>query len=167
MECVIRKKELKDCRRVAEVTVQCWNEAYKGIVDDKFLEDIKTRIDIMTTRAKESLNDSTSKYVLEVNNKIVGFINFSESEIEEYKGYGEIKAFYIIEEYHNYGLGRKLFEYAINKLGKKYKKIVIGCLSDNKTTKFYEHMGAKLDKVVKRPTGYQLLNENMYILTIK
>lgn len=166
MNYIIRKKKLEDCRIVAEVTVKCWNEAYKGIVDDIFLKEIKTKIDELTERAEKSLNNDNEKYVLEVNNKVVGFINFSESNQEEYNGYGEILAFYILEQYHGYGFGRKMFEFAVNELSKKYNKIIIKCLSDNKTTKFYEHMGAKLDKVIKRKTGYQILNENVYIYEI-
>ena len=44
MEFVIRKKERKDCRDVAHVVTVAWNETYKGIVPDWFLEELKVKL---------------------------------------------------------------------------------------------------------------------------
>ena len=38
MNYLIRKKEKKDCKDVAHVVTIAWNETYKGIVPDLFLE---------------------------------------------------------------------------------------------------------------------------------
>ena len=41
MNYLIRKKEKKDCKDVAHVVTIAWNETYKGIVPDSFLEELK------------------------------------------------------------------------------------------------------------------------------
>ena len=38
MNYIIRKEERKDCADVAHVVTVAWNETYKGIVPDDFLE---------------------------------------------------------------------------------------------------------------------------------
>ena len=40
MNYIIRKKERKDCADVAHVVTVAWNETYKGIVSDEFLDNL-------------------------------------------------------------------------------------------------------------------------------
>ena len=42
MEYIIRWREKKDCDGVARVVTLAWNETYKGIVPDWFLEELKS-----------------------------------------------------------------------------------------------------------------------------
>lgn len=40
MEYVIRRKEQKDCYAVAHVVAVAWQETYRGIVNDVFLDNL-------------------------------------------------------------------------------------------------------------------------------
>ena len=40
MDYKIRKKERKDCADVAHVVTVAWNETYRGIVPDEFLDNL-------------------------------------------------------------------------------------------------------------------------------
>ena len=42
MSYIIRKKERKDCKDIAQVVTVAWNETYKGIVPDEFLNNLYT-----------------------------------------------------------------------------------------------------------------------------
>ena len=70
MDYKIRKKERKDCADVAHVVTVAWNETYRGIVPDEFLDNLYNNEE---ERAKNSYNKFDEKenhqYVLEVDDK--------------------------------------------------------------------------------------------------
>lgn len=77
--------------------------------------------------------------------------------------YGEVKALYILSEYHGLGMGCALVEYAL-KLFKDYNydKMIIGCLKGNKNNDFYKRIGGKLcGEGVFKVMEYEL-KENIY-----
>lgn len=37
---IIAKKEISDCKKIANVVTVAWNETYKGIVSDEFLDNL-------------------------------------------------------------------------------------------------------------------------------
>jgi len=162
MEYKIRKRELSDCKDIARVVTISWNETYKGIVPDWFLEELKRNED---ERAKNSIEkfdkNNNNQLVLEVDGKVVGFANFGKSDDKEYENCGEIFALYIIGEYKGKGYGRKLVNEAINELKKLgYNKMIIACLKGNPTNEFYKHIGGVYvkDGLYKRLS----LAENVY-----
>ena len=42
MKYIIRKEKKEDCMGVSHVITIAWNETYKGIMSDCFLEEVKT-----------------------------------------------------------------------------------------------------------------------------
>lgn len=162
MNYLIRKRTKEDCKGIAHVVTIGWNETYKGIVPDWFLEELKKNED---DRAKKAYNEfdenNNHQYVLEVDNDIVGFVNFGVSNDEEYQKCGEIFALYIISKYKGNGFGRKLVEEAKNELKKMgYNKMIIACLKGNPSNDFYKHLGG----VYVKDGLYQRLQlpENIY-----
>ena len=143
MEYVIRASNKKDVYEVTHVVTICWNETYKGLVPDEYLENLKLDEDERAKRTIENFeNHKYKQLVLEVDGKIVGFIRYGKSDDQEFNNCGEIYAFYIINKYHGLGLGRKLFELARDNLKKDgFDKMIIACLKGNTTNSFYEHMG--------------------------
>ena len=156
---LIRKKEQKDCKGIARVVTISWNETYKGIVPNWFLEELKNN---ENERAQMSYEiDNNYQLVLEVDNEIVGFVNYGISEDKEFNNCGEIYALYIVSKYKGNGYGRKLVEEAIKKLKKLgCDKMIIACLKGNPSNEFYKHIGGKYlkDGVWKRLN----LPENIY-----
>lgn len=162
MEYNIRKRRKEDCPGVAHVVTVAWNETYKGIVPDDFL---KSLYENEEERAQNSYNkfDESKNHqcVLEVDNKIVGFVNVGLSDETDYENCGEIHAVYIINGYKGYGFGKKLIEAGIEELKSMgFNKMVIGCLVGNPSNKFYEHIGGKYIK--QRIFEKLKLPENVY-----
>ena len=58
MDYKIRKKERKDCADVAHVVTVAWNETYRGIVPDEFLDNLYNNEE---ERAKNSYNKFDEK----------------------------------------------------------------------------------------------------------
>lgn len=162
MNYMIRKRRKDDCQAIAHVVTVAWNETYKGIVPDWFLEELKNNEEERASRLLDNLNkNNISTLVLEVDGEIVGFTNFGKSEDEEIANCGEIFALYIINKYQGNGYGRKLVEEAIKGLKEmNFDKMIIACLKGNPTNEFYKHIGGKYikDGVYKRLN----LKENIY-----
>jgi len=159
---IIRKRKVEDCKEISQVVTVAWNETYKGIVPDWFLEELKSNEDERTKNSIEKFDENNNnQLVLEVDGKVVGFANFGKSDDKEYENCGEIFALYIIGENKGKGYGRKLVNEAINELKKLgYNKMIIACLKGNPTNEFYKHIGGVYvkDGLYKRLS----LAENVY-----
>lgn len=162
MNYLIRKKTKEDCASVANVVTIAWNETYKGIVNDNFLNELYKNEE---QRANNSFNkfseEDNHQLVLEVDNKVVGFVNVGNTDDTNYDNCGELHAIYIISDYKGNGLGKKLFEAGVEELKSMgYDKMLIGCLDGNPSNEFYKHMGGKLIKT--RIFEKLQLPENVY-----
>ena len=162
----IRRRERKDCKSIANIVTISWNETYQGIVRECFLDELKNNEE---ERAKKSYDEfdknNNNQLVLEVDNKVVGFVNYGISEDEEYQNCGEIFSLYIIAKYKGNGFGRKLVE----EVKKEFKqqginKMIIACLKGNPSNEFYKHIGGLYvkDRIYKRLN----LPENIYYYDI-
>jgi len=163
MNYVIRKSVANDCKSIAHVVTIAWNETYKNIVPESFLQNLFVN---EKERAKNSLNafdeHENHQFVLEIDKEVVGFIKVGKSEDNDFLEYGEIHALYIINKYKGCGFGRKLVDVGIEELKKMgFNKMIIGCLEGNKSNDFYRHLGGKFVK--KRIFMMFNLPENVYV----
>ena len=162
MNYIIRKKERKDCVDVAHVVTVAWNETYKGIVPDDFLEGLYLNEEQRTINSYNKFDENDNhQYVLEVDGKVIGFVNVGSTDEKEYDNCGELHAIYIINGYKGNGYGKKLINIGIEELKKMgYNKMIIGCLEGNPSNEFYKHIGGKFIK--KRVFEKLNLPENVY-----
>lgn len=148
MNYVIRKMEKRDCKAVAHVVTVSWNETYKGIVPDNFLNNLYKNEEERSINLFNNFDElKNHEFVLEINDEIVGFINVGKSDDSDYLDCGEIYALYIINNYKGQGFGKKMVEVGIGELKNMgYEKMIIGCLEGNKSNEFYKHIGGKFVK---------------------
>ena len=146
MDYVIRRRERKDCEAIAKLITVCWNDTYRGLVSDDFLDGLYNNEDDRIKNSYDKFDENDNhQFVLEVDKKIVGWMNVGDSE--EGEEYGEIHAIYILSEYKGFGYGRKLVEEGINEIKSMgFKKMIIGCLDGNSSNEFYKHIGGKFIK---------------------
>ena len=65
----IRRKERKDCADIAHVVTVAWNETYRGIVSDWFLEELKNTEEERAWKSYDSFDEGdNNQFVLEVDN---------------------------------------------------------------------------------------------------
>ena len=168
MKYSIRKSRISDCDDIAHIVTLCWQDTYKGIVNDDFLNNLSNNEKVRVDSMKESFNkDDNHEYVLLVNKKIVGFVKvvFTSENVNDC---GEIQAIYILKDYRGSGFGRKLFEKAVLELKRMgCKTMLIGCLDGNISNDFYLHMDGKLIKNRTFSLPNQDLLENVYYYDIQ
>lgn len=162
MKAIIRRRERKDCADIAHVITVAWNETYKGIVPDDFLQGLYSNEEQRAKKLFDKFDENNNyQFVLEIDNKVVGFVCVGATDEKEYENCGELHKLYIIKKYKGKGYGRKLFEAGIEELKSMgYDKMIIGCLKGNPSNEFYKHLGGEYVKqrVYRR---LQLL-ENVY-----
>ena len=134
----IRSAEKEDVRQIAEILVEDWQKAYRGIMDSDFLDSmsVEQRYDIEVKRYE--------KYVVAADgNEILGYAWLETTEDEPADC--EVIALYVRYSKRNQGIGKRLMRYAFNhfrSIGKE--KMIVWCLKDNyESRKFYEKAGGK------------------------
>ena len=142
-----------DAAEIANVHINSWREAYKGLLPQEFLDDrplyFKSRYELWKSI---TLNDPQSTYVVESQDYgLIGFINGGEPRDQGYADYVEIKCLYLLQRFHRQGIGFKLlktfFSYALE-VG--YSQGYLWVLKNNPSIHFYEKTGAKLSKDNKK-----------------
>ena len=166
MKHVIRKMTVNDCKDVTHVITVAWNETYKGIVPDEILDNMYLTEEERTNKSINRFDENNNhQFVLEVDNKIVGYMNVGSSDETEYDKCGEIHALYIINGYKGDGFGKEMVKAGMEELKKMgYNIMLIGCLVGNPTNGFYEHIGGELIK--QRIFEKLQLPENVYYFDI-
>lgn len=169
MNYAIEELNLNNIRDYVIANAKAWQEAYKGVVNDEFLELINTKEEINNSieRIKKSLNNSFDKsFLLKVDKMPVGVIRVCKSRDDNYQNMGEIRALYLLNEVKHQGFGKILLEKAkeeVKKMG--FNSMIVGCLSENtNANSFYKHMGAVLVSSRDFKLPNQTLKENVYLI---
>ena len=147
-EIIIRKAEKEDVRQISEILVEDWQKAYRGIIDSDFLDSMSVdqRYEIEVKRYQ--------KYIVATDgNEILGYawLEMAGDETADC----EIIALYVRYSRRNNGIGKLLFQYAMEyfrESGKK--KMILWCLKENgEARKFYEKAGGKEFRTGSHPWG--------------
>lgn len=151
-----------------QVNTKAWQETYRGIINDDFLEKINKEIDNNIRKQQDKFyneNKTYQRYILYVNDKAVGMFSIDKCRLEQYSNSGEIVALYLLNEVKGLGYGKIIFKYALNELLKcGYKSAVVCCLKLNISNEFYKHMGCQYISTRIWTVGEQQLEENIYYI---
>ena len=142
MSLLIKNATLHDCAEISEIYALSWKHAYKGIVSQKYLDELK--LDFWITRFQTWISDDSLKAcILYANNIPVGCVTYRNSRDEHLPDWGEIPSIYIHPDYYHKGYGKKLLTYALDQLRiDGYMNCYLWVLSENSNAiKFYEKNG--------------------------
>ena len=137
-EITVRRAEKEDVRQIAEILVEDWQTAYRGIMDDEFLDSMSAdqRYEIEVRRYQKFL-------VAADGDEILGYAWLEASDEEPADC--EVIALYVRYSKRNKGTGKLLMQYAFDyfrRIGRK--KMIIWCLKENhESRRFYEKAGGK------------------------
>lgn len=144
---LIRRMTAEDAQHVAEVHVQSWKYAYRGIVPQSYLDslDVQKRTEIWR-QAILSNQPLLVRLVAEHEGRVVGFICGLENRNREKipLSDSELWAIYVDPDQSRIGVGKKLldqFKFELKQLGKT--RFCVWVLKDNRIGRnFYEkHRG--------------------------
>ena len=131
----------------AYVHHKAWHEAYSGIIDRSYLDE-------MTLGNCESIARKWPDNIIIAmdDEKVVGFVGYGKYHDDELPDAGEIYSLYILSEYYGAGVGAQLMRAALDEL-KAYDLIALWVLKDNRRAiRFYEKCGFCADGSEKKIT---------------
>ncbi len=143
MDIFIKPMETEDeIRGKAYVHWKSWQESYRGIVDDGYLDRMTvSRCEEMASRYPENT------LVAKDGDRVIGFAcaGAVNGEIDA----GEVYALYVLEEYQKRGIGYALMREALSLL-KGCRVVYLWAFKENaKAIRFYEHVGFRQDGTEK------------------
>lgn len=145
-EVLIRNVKYEDLKAVSEIAIRGWQTAYRGIVDDYYLDNLSIEENYQK-RIKDYKENGF--IVAEQNGEIVGFCRYRIGN--EYKDkYPEVDcelcALYVKPEEKRNGIGKALIKYVKNEFRRNnLNTMIIWCLKGNYPSRaFYEKMGGNL-----------------------
>lgn len=147
-EIIIRKMEEEDIPDVVDIQINGWKTAYRGIVEDGYL-DTMNRDEIIARRKKGYKQNCFM--VAELKKEVAGFCWYVDNNSftpDEMDIDCELIALYVRPDLKWKGIGTKLFQFVTNEFQSKDKtRMVVWCLKDNEPSKqFYAKMGGKIAK---------------------
>jgi ribosomal protein S18 acetylase RimI-like enzyme len=146
----VRRADPADARAIAEVSVAGWQEAYRGMLPDGFLDSL--RVDSRERGWHEMLTRDepgrTPAWVAEEEGRVAGFVSCGPPRDEDVPLPGaEIYAIYVRPELWRGGIGRALLDTATAHLrATGARTLVLWVLEANERARaFYEAMGWRPD----------------------
>lgn len=175
MSLVVRAATPADAESVGLIHVRSWQEAYRGVVPQPYLDglDETERIDEWSRilRGEVPVGDLPLplNVVVELDGKTVGFANIgafrqpdagSQTPGSDAEKPGELWAMYVDPEHWGDGAGAALMQATIDELQTKgYEPAYLWVLTDNvRARRFYEQHGWSCDDV---STSFEILDENI------
>ena len=139
MDILIKPMETEDeIRGKAYVHWKSWQESYRGIVDDGYLD----RMTLAQTEEK-AFRWRDNLLVAKDGERVVGFVGYGPARGDE--GAGEVFALYVLEEYQRRGIGYALMREALSRLEGR-RVVFLWVLKENaKAIRFYERVGFQPD----------------------
>ena len=145
---IIRRAAEDDVWQIADILVEDWKTAYRGIIDSEYLDSMSVE-----ERYRRELSRYRIYRVAAAEKEILGF-TWNEMTDDEDSDC-EIIALYVRYGKRKSGIGRALFHDSVDIFRAAGRKnMIIWCLRDNaEARKFYEKMGGTVYKTGTHPWG--------------
>lgn len=132
----------EDSEVISKIHAISWKSAYKGIVPQDYLDELKN--DFWVNAFHNWISNNLFTALLIYDDEVpVGCIAYGKARDEEFSGWGEIVSIYVLPDYWGKGYGHRLLVTALLDMKKRgYKNCYLWVLRDNsKAKKFYEKHG--------------------------
>ena len=122
-----------------------WQEAYRGIVCDRYLDSMTA--EATTARARQFPENTL---IAKDKGKVVGFAVYGPSRDEDLANAGEVIAIYVLSAYYGRKVGYRLMNEAFSRL-KEYNTIFVWVFEKNeRAIRFYHKYGFEFDGCKKQ-----------------
>ncbi len=145
----IRKVQSGDAAALAHVQGTSWNETYRGLLPDSAI-DFRLAPEGFLRSWSDRLQADPGPFLNQVavastsdGERVVGFVTSGPSRSPQFGLPGEVLALYLLGSEQGRGVGRLLWEAAIDEL--RERSLCPGfvwVLADNRAAGFYQHLGA-------------------------
>lgn len=137
----IRLAMEKDVERIAKVHVKSWQQTYKGIISQDYLDSLKIEDKYELWKRVISTSSEESPVIVAENSggEIVGFASFGRERMQRFGVDGELYAIYLLEEYKRKKLGTKLYYHGLKEIMKTgIESLLVWVIEDNPSRRFYD-----------------------------
>lgn len=144
----IRPARPQDAAEIANVHLNAWREAYKGQLDQDFLDDMPLTFKRRKQNWEEHLATQVDNvFVAEGKHGIIGFISIkTPGRDDDMKDWAEVGAIYLLEKLKGQRIGLHLLKAGFEAMKRRgFTKAYCWMLKGNATGRFYESTGAKLN----------------------
>jgi ribosomal protein S18 acetylase RimI-like enzyme len=142
---IIRKALEDDAEDIAKVSITAWQESYKGIIDQAYLDNLSSTLEHRSTFRKKAFDENPEgHFVACLDNEIIGFCDAGQARFDCAKG--EIYAIYVLNGYKGKSIGYQLFSAAKSYLASKnLAPCLTMALTENHSARtFYERQGGQV-----------------------
>lgn len=164
-ELIIREAKIDDALAIAKVHVLSWQETYKGIIPDSYLQNlsIPKRQEMWVSILGQNKNASLT-FVAQKQGEVIGFVNGGKAREEKLGLDGELYAIYLLKKDQGRGKGQQLFLRLIESFkNQSYKNMYLWVLRDNPTISFYQKRGGLCEGQKEEEIGGKKLIEDLYV----
>ena len=145
--CIKPAETEEELRGRGYVHCTSWQEAYRGIVCDRYLDSMT--VEATTARA---LRFPENTLVAKDKDKVVGFAVYGPARDEDLANAGEVVAIYVLSEYYGRKVGYRLMNQAFSRLA-EYNAVCVWVLEKNgRAIRFYRKLGFEFDGCKKEWT---------------
>jgi ribosomal protein S18 acetylase RimI-like enzyme len=145
----VREAAPEDAEPIASIHVRAWQEAYRGQLDDAYLDALTPADRLPNTRSMlEDAPEDLRVWVAEDDGAIVGFaVTGTSQDADAERSTAELYAIYLEPERVGTGVGRTLFEHAVADLAERgFTEATLWILASNaRARRFYEAAGWAAD----------------------
>ena len=142
MSLSIRRAAHKDAATLSNIHALSWKTAYRGIVPDAYLEQIK--MDQWVAAFRKWFAEGVFRAdILYLGEDAVGCVTYGGSRDRRYRGWGEVVSLYMLPDHCGQGLGKHLLRHAMGQLRRQgFDKCYLWVLAGNTIARrFYEKHG--------------------------
>ena len=166
----IRKVLIREAREYAVLHIKCWQDAYKGIISDNYLDNMTMELEQRVERCRQVLNDPGDclYFYAECDGDMIGRLAFGICRDDDKINAGEVYAIYLLEAFWNNSYGKQMMDFAVEKLKRAgYREVIVWVLEDNqRARRFYEKYGFVHDGCYKNIEIGEILVETRYVLDL-
>ncbi len=138
---VIRRAVPDDAQALADLHIDCWDDAYTGLVEQHFLDDRRAILDERVEHWRDILSGHEPTLVAEDESGLLGFASAGQGRDNDVDLDLELKALYVRAACWGTGLGYALLEEAIGD-----RAAYLWVLANNpRAIGFYERQGFRFD----------------------
>jgi GNAT superfamily N-acetyltransferase len=152
MTITIRPATAADAREIAQVRIDTWRTAYRGLVPDAYLAAMDVEQSVaLWERVLAAAGDKASVFVAEHDGEIVGFAAANRVEEPKHGLDAELSAAYVRHAFQRTGIGRRLVDaVARAQRAKGASGLIVWAIAGNTPARaFYESLGGTV--IVEQP----------------
>ncbi len=168
----IRRARPTDAASIGAVHVAAWRSAYPGILPDDFLA--RLSVPRQAAHYDSAIRSGAGVHVATASGldlgaaggpaRIIGFVTGSASASAKRLAEGEIETLYVLDDWRDRGIGRRLMRACASHLaGIGCASVFVWVLRDNPSRWFYERLGGKPAAASTIQVGGQPVEQTAYV----